>query len=94
MLSDFDYELRMSLVNRKLSGIEASGAAAAASCATTTTPAAASPAAIITRFCCFLLSVCAGLQTLFLMADERHTHISSTLIRELGRWKTTLPEFV
>ena len=52
--SDFEYEVRMALANRRLSGIE----------------------------------------TLFLMADERVGHISSTLIRELGRFKSRLHEFV
>ena len=44
--SDFEYEFRMALANRHLSGIE----------------------------------------TVFLMADERVAHISSTLIRELGHY--------
>jgi pantetheine-phosphate adenylyltransferase len=35
-----------------------------------------------------------GIETSFLMADEKHSHISSTLIRELAKWKTTLPGFV
>ena len=52
--SDFEYEARMALTNRRLSGIE----------------------------------------TVFLMADERVGHISSTLIRELGRFKSRLHEFV
>ncbi|MBS0604726.1 MAG: pantetheine-phosphate adenylyltransferase [Verrucomicrobia bacterium] len=52
--SDFEYEARMALANRKLSGIE----------------------------------------TVFLMADERVGHISSTLIRELGRFKCRLNDFV
>lgn len=52
--SDFEYEVRMALANRKLSGIE----------------------------------------TVFLMADERVGHISSTLIRELGRFKSRLHDFV
>ncbi|RYE96044.1 MAG: hypothetical protein EOO41_05040, partial [Methanobacteriota archaeon] len=52
--SDFEYEFRMALINRKLSGIE----------------------------------------TCFLMADEAHSHVSSSLIRELARWKMTLPDFV
>ncbi len=52
--SDFEYEVRMALANRRLSGIE----------------------------------------TLFLMADERVGHISSTLIRELGRLKSRLHDFV
>lgn len=52
--SDFEYEFRMALANRHLSGIE----------------------------------------TVFLMADERTAHISSTLIRELGRFKSRLHEFV
>lgn len=52
--SDFEYEFRMALANRHLSGIE----------------------------------------TVFLMADERVAHISSTLIRELGRYKSRLHEFV
>ncbi len=54
VFSDFEYEARMALANRKLSGIE----------------------------------------TTFLMADERVGHISSTLIRELGRFKTRLHDFV
>jgi hypothetical protein len=52
--SDFEYEFRMALVNRKLIGIETS----------------------------------------FLMADEKHSHISSSLIRELAHFGKTLPEFV
>ncbi len=52
--SDFEYEFRMALANRHLSGIE----------------------------------------TVFLMADERVAHISSTLIRELGRYKSRLHGFV
>jgi pantetheine-phosphate adenylyltransferase len=52
--SDFEYEFRMALTNRRLSGIE----------------------------------------TVFLMADERVGHISSTLIRELGRFKSRLHDFV
>lgn len=52
--SDFEYEFRMALANRHLSGIE----------------------------------------TVFLMADERVAHISSTLIRELGRYECRLHEFV
>jgi pantetheine-phosphate adenylyltransferase len=52
--SDFEYEARMALANRRLSGIE----------------------------------------TVFLMADERVGHISSTLIRELGRFKSRLHDFV
>ncbi len=52
--SDFEYEFRMALANRHLSGIE----------------------------------------TVFLMADERVAHISSTLIREIGRYKSRLHEFV
>ena len=52
--SDFEYEFRMALANRHLSGIE----------------------------------------TVFLMADEKVAHISSTLIRELGRYKSRLQEFV
>jgi pantetheine-phosphate adenylyltransferase len=52
--SDFEYEFRMALANRKLSGIE----------------------------------------TLFLMSDERLSHISSTLIRELGQYKSRLHDFV
>lgn len=52
--SDFEYEFRMALANRRLSGIE----------------------------------------TVFLMADERVGHISSTLIRELGRYKSRLHDFV
>jgi pantetheine-phosphate adenylyltransferase len=52
--SDFEYEFRMALANRLLSGIE----------------------------------------TVFLMADARVAHISSTLIRELGHYKTRLHAFV
>jgi pantetheine-phosphate adenylyltransferase len=52
--SDFEYEARMALANRCLSGIE----------------------------------------TVFLMADEKVGHISSTLIRELGRFKSRLHDFV
>jgi len=52
--SDFEYEFRMALANRHLSGIE----------------------------------------TVFLMADERVAHISSTLIRELGRYQSRLHQFV
>jgi pantetheine-phosphate adenylyltransferase len=35
-----------------------------------------------------------GLETLFLMTDERHSHISSTLIRELGSGGRELTAFV
>jgi len=52
--SDFEYEFRMALINRRLTGVE----------------------------------------TCFLMAAESNSHISSTLIRELARWKKTLPGFV
>ncbi len=52
--SDFEYEFRMALTNRHLSGIE----------------------------------------TVFLMADEKVSYISSTLIRELGRFKARLHDFV
>lgn len=52
--SDFEYEARMAMANRKLSGIE----------------------------------------TLFLMADEKVGHISSTLIRELGKFQRRLHDFV
>jgi pantetheine-phosphate adenylyltransferase len=52
--SDFEYEFRMALANRHLSGIE----------------------------------------TVFLMADEKVAHISSTLIRELGHYKSRLHQFV
>ena len=52
--SDFEYEFRMALANRRLSGIE----------------------------------------TAFMMADERVGHISSSLIRELGRYKSRLHDFV
>ncbi len=52
--SDFEYEFRMALTNRHLSGIE----------------------------------------TVFLMADERVAHISSTLIRELARYHAPLSTFV
>ena len=34
------------------------------------------------------------IETVFLMADERVAHISSTLIRELGRYKSRLHAFV
>lgn len=52
--SDFEYEFRMALANRHLSGIE----------------------------------------TVFLMAGEGVAHISSTLIREIGRLKSRLDAFV
>jgi len=52
--SDFEYEFRMALANKKLSGIE----------------------------------------TMFLMADEKYFYISSTLIRELAYHKSRLNEFV
>ncbi len=52
--SDFEYEARMALANRKLSKIE----------------------------------------TVFLMADEKVGHISSTLIRELSKFKYRLHDFV
>ncbi|MCB1135400.1 MAG: pantetheine-phosphate adenylyltransferase [Chlamydiia bacterium] len=52
--SDFEYEFRMALANRKLSGIE----------------------------------------TLFLMADPRLSHISSTLIRDIARNGARLKDFV
>jgi pantetheine-phosphate adenylyltransferase len=52
--SDFEYEYRMALANRRMGGLE----------------------------------------TLFLMADEKHAHISSTLIRELAHYKTRLHNFV
>ena len=35
-----------------------------------------------------------GIETVFLMADERVGHISSTLIRELGHFKSRLNDFV
>jgi hypothetical protein len=35
-----------------------------------------------------------GVETAFLMADEKLSHISSTLIRGLARWGVTLPGFV
>jgi pantetheine-phosphate adenylyltransferase len=35
-----------------------------------------------------------GIETLFLMADENHIHISSTLIREIGRFGGSLKGFV
>jgi pantetheine-phosphate adenylyltransferase len=35
-----------------------------------------------------------GIETVFLMADERVGHISSTLIRELGHFKCRLHDFV
>lgn len=52
--SDFEYEFRMALANRKMSGVE----------------------------------------TVFLMADERHSHVSSTLIREIGGFGHRLDAFV
>ena len=52
--SDFEYEFKMALANRKMSGLE----------------------------------------TLFLMADSRHAHISSSLIRDIGRYGRDLSEFV
>jgi pantetheine-phosphate adenylyltransferase len=52
--SDFEYEFRMALANRKLSGIE----------------------------------------TTFLMADPKLSHISSTLIRDIARYDAALSEFV
>lgn len=35
-----------------------------------------------------------GLETLFLMADEHHTHISSSLIREIAYFQGPLSDFV
>jgi len=35
-----------------------------------------------------------GIETLFLMADERHTQISSTLIREIAHFQGPLTDFV
>lgn len=35
-----------------------------------------------------------GIETLFLMADERHTQISSSLIREIAHFKGPLRDFV
>lgn len=35
-----------------------------------------------------------GIETVFLMADERVAHISSTLIRELGKFKRRLDDFL
>lgn len=35
-----------------------------------------------------------GIETAFLMADERTSHISSSLIRELGHFKSRLHDFV
>ncbi len=52
--SDLEYEFRMALANRKLSGIE----------------------------------------TLFLLADEKNSHINSTLIREIIHFKGPLKDFV
>jgi len=52
--SDFEYEFRMALANRRVSGLE----------------------------------------TVFLMADARHAHISSSLIREFAHYKTRLHDFV
>ena len=52
--SDFEYEFKMALANRALTGIE----------------------------------------TVFLMADERLAHISSSLIRELGHYGQNLEAFV
>ena len=34
------------------------------------------------------------IETVFLMADERYAHISSTLIREFGHHKKRLHDFV
>lgn len=52
--TDFEYEFRMALANRKISGLE----------------------------------------TVFLMPDERQAHISSTLIREIAANKTRLKDFI
>ncbi len=52
--SDWEYELRMASLNRRLSGIETS----------------------------------------FLMADEKHVHVSSSVIRELAKFGKVLPGFV
>lgn len=52
--SDFEFEFRNALANRRLSGLE----------------------------------------TLFLMADEKHAHLSSTLIREIALFHTRLHDFV
>lgn len=52
--SDFEYEFRMAIANRRLSGIE----------------------------------------TIFLMSDEKHAHISSTLIREIAGYGKHLRDFV
>jgi len=35
-----------------------------------------------------------GIETVFLMADARHAHISSSLIRELGGYHSHLHEFI
>lgn len=35
-----------------------------------------------------------GLETIFLLADETVSHISSTLIRELGKFKRRLHDFI
>ena len=52
--SDVEYEFRMALANRRMSGIE----------------------------------------TLFLMPNENVAHISSSLIREIGRYRSSLLDFV
>ena len=54
--SDFEYEFRMALANRRMSGME--------------------------------------METVFLMPDERVAHISSSLIREIGRYHSSLLDFV
>jgi len=54
--SDFEYEFRMALANRRMSGRE--------------------------------------METLFLIPDERVAHISSSLIREIGRYHSSLLDFV
>lgn len=52
--SDWESELRMAILNRRLSGIE----------------------------------------TAFLMADEAHVHVSSTVIRELAKFQKIMDGFV
>jgi pantetheine-phosphate adenylyltransferase len=42
----------------------------------------------------FANRVLSGIETVFLMADEKHTQISSTLIREIAYFKGPLHEFV
>jgi pantetheine-phosphate adenylyltransferase len=35
-----------------------------------------------------------GIETVFLMADEKCSHLSSTIIRELGKYQSRLHDFV